>query len=93
MVLARHSVVALKTSSLTGIDNERESHTQEKQSMASLVFFNHSKINTVWFNSIPTSMNLEMHLFLAGFEAILQSTQSEGVEVLHNRESVYRSNL
>ena len=30
---------------------------------------------------------------VAGFAAILQSTQFKGVEVLHNRESVNRSNI
>ena len=32
-------------------------------------------------------------VIIVGFAAILQSTQFKGLEVLHNRESVNRSNI
>ena len=50
-------------------------------------------VDSARLNSILTRLSLQMLHMLVDFEAILQSAQSEGLEVLHHRESVHRPNL
>ena len=81
MVLARHLVVVLARYSFVFLKT------------LSLICIDNERESHYTDTSISTRLSLEMFHMLVGFEAILQSAQSEGVEVLHHRESVHRPNL